>query len=39
LLPLKPAQPPIPVGAVWLKEDDSELVKKFIAAAMAAKQQ
>jgi DNA-binding transcriptional LysR family regulator len=37
LLPLKPALPPIPVGAVWLKENDSELVKKFISAATAAK--
>jgi hypothetical protein len=25
--------PPIPVGAVSLKENESELVKKFIAAA------
>jgi DNA-binding transcriptional LysR family regulator len=33
LLPLKPALPPIPVGAVWLKENGSELMKKFIAAA------
>jgi len=33
LIPLKPAQPPIPVGAVWLKENDSELVQKFITAA------
>ncbi len=33
LLPLKPALPPIPVGAVWLKGNESELVKKFIAAA------
>jgi DNA-binding transcriptional LysR family regulator len=33
LLPLKPALPPIFVGAVWLKENDSELVKTFIAAA------
>jgi DNA-binding transcriptional LysR family regulator len=33
LLPLKPALPPIPVGAVWLKENESELVRKFIAAA------
>jgi DNA-binding transcriptional LysR family regulator len=31
LLPLKPALPPLPVGAVWLKANDSELVKKFIA--------
>ena len=37
LLPLKPTQPPIPVGAVWLKADDSELVKKFIAAATVKK--
>jgi DNA-binding transcriptional LysR family regulator len=33
LIPLKPALPPIPVGAVSLKENESELVKKFIAAA------
>lgn len=33
LLPLKPALPPIPVAAVWLKENDSELVKRFIAGA------
>lgn len=33
LIPLKPALPPIPVGAVWLKENDSELVQKFITAA------
>ena len=39
LLPLKPALPPIPVGAVWLKENDSELVKTFIAAASAKKRQ
>jgi DNA-binding transcriptional LysR family regulator len=32
LIPLKPALPPIPVGALWLKENESELVKKFIAA-------
>ena len=37
LISLKPALPPIPVGAVWLKENDSELVKKFIAAASRAK--
>ncbi len=30
LIPLKPALPPIPVGAVWLKENDSELVEQFI---------
>jgi DNA-binding transcriptional LysR family regulator len=34
LIPLKPALPPIPVGAVWLKENEPELVKKFIAAAV-----
>ena len=33
LLPLRPALPPIPVGAVWLKESETELVKHFIAAA------
>ena len=33
LLPLKPALPPIRVGAVWLKENESDLVKRFIAAA------
>ena len=33
LIPLKPVLPPIPVGAVSLKENESELVKKFIAAA------
>jgi DNA-binding transcriptional LysR family regulator len=33
LIPLKPALPPIPVGAVWLKDNQSEMVKKFIAAA------
>jgi len=35
LLPLEPALPPIPVGAVWLKENKSELLKKFVAAAGA----
>jgi LysR family transcriptional regulator, benzoate and cis,cis-muconate-responsive activator of ben and cat genes len=33
LLPLRPAQPPIPVGAIWRKESETELVKDFIAAA------
>ena len=33
LLPLRPALPPIPVGAVWRKESETELVKNFIAAA------
>lgn len=33
LLPLKPALPPIPVGAVWRKESETELVKNFVAAA------
>ncbi len=37
LIPLKPALPPIRVGAVSLKENESELVKKFIAAAALAK--
>ncbi|MDR3457270.1 MAG: LysR substrate-binding domain-containing protein [Verrucomicrobiae bacterium] len=37
LLPLKPALPPILVGAVWLKENESELVKRFIAAASPVK--
>jgi DNA-binding transcriptional LysR family regulator len=37
LIPLKPALPPILVGAVSLKENESELVKKFIAAASPAK--
>lgn|ERR1700722_5622854 len=32
LIPLKPALPPIPVGAVWLKDNQSQLVEKFIAA-------
>jgi len=33
LIPLKPALPPISVGAVWRKESETELVKNFIAAA------
>jgi DNA-binding transcriptional LysR family regulator len=33
LLPLKPALPPILAGAVWLKENESELVRRFVAAA------
>jgi DNA-binding transcriptional LysR family regulator len=33
LIPLRPALPPIPVGALWLKENNSALVKKFVAAA------
>ncbi len=37
LIPLKPALPPIRVGAVTLKENESELVKKFIASATLAK--
>ncbi len=36
LIPLKPVLPPIPVGALWLKANDSELVKKFVAAAKTA---
>ncbi|MGA2029662.1 MAG: LysR substrate-binding domain-containing protein [Verrucomicrobiota bacterium] len=35
LIPLKPALPPIPVGALWRKEFETELVKKFITAASA----
>ena len=35
LIPLKPALPPIVVGAVWRKECETELVKNFIAAAKA----
>jgi LysR family transcriptional regulator, benzoate and cis,cis-muconate-responsive activator of ben and cat genes len=35
LIPLKPALPPIPVGALWRKESETELVKNFIAAARA----
>jgi LysR family transcriptional regulator, benzoate and cis,cis-muconate-responsive activator of ben and cat genes len=35
LLPLKPALPPIPVGAVWRKESETKLVKQFVAAARA----
>jgi DNA-binding transcriptional LysR family regulator len=35
LISLKPALPPIPVGALWRKEFETELVKKFIAAARA----
>ena len=33
LIPLRPVLPPIPVGAVWCKESETELVKNFIAAA------
>jgi DNA-binding transcriptional LysR family regulator len=35
LIPLKPALPPILVGAVWCKENESVMVKKFIASASA----
>ena len=35
LLPLKPALPPIPVGAVWRKASETELLTSFIAAAKA----
>jgi DNA-binding transcriptional LysR family regulator len=34
LIPLKPALPPIPVGALWCKDNESAMVKKFIAAAV-----
>jgi len=37
LIPLKPGLPPIPVGALWRKDHESELVRKFIAAALPAK--
>lgn len=37
LLPLKPALPPIPVAAVWLKENETEVVKRFIGATGAGK--
>ena len=30
LLPLRPALPPIPVGAVWRMEPGNELAEKFI---------
>jgi LysR family transcriptional regulator, benzoate and cis,cis-muconate-responsive activator of ben and cat genes len=33
LLPLRPALPPILVSAVWCKNSETELVKKFVAAA------
>ena len=36
LIPLKPALPPIPVGALWLKKNETANVKNFIAAADAA---
>lgn len=35
LIPLDPAPPPIPVGAVWRDEAESGLAKHFIAAARA----
>jgi DNA-binding transcriptional LysR family regulator len=34
LLSLKPALPPIPVGALWRRDAKGELVKKFVTAAM-----
>ena len=37
LLALTPAPPPIPVGAAWRKEAETDLVKNFIAAASAKK--
>jgi DNA-binding transcriptional LysR family regulator len=33
LIPLTPAPPPIPVGAVWRKEPETQLVKQFITSA------
>jgi DNA-binding transcriptional LysR family regulator len=38
LLSLKPALPPISVGAVWRKESETDLIKEFIAAAGAEKE-
>ena len=35
LIPLAPAGPPILVGALWKKADESELVRKFVALAKA----
>jgi len=35
LLPLRPALPPIPVGAVWRAESGNELAEKFVAGARA----
>ena len=35
LLPLRPALPPIPVGAVWRGETKNELAEKFVACARA----
>ena len=37
LLPLKSALPAILVGSLWLRENDSELVKKFVAPAGAVR--
>jgi DNA-binding transcriptional LysR family regulator len=35
IIPLNPAGEPVPVGAVWRKEAETDLVKNFIAAASA----
>ena len=35
LLSLRPALPPIPVGAVWRAESGNELAEKFVAGARA----
>jgi DNA-binding transcriptional LysR family regulator len=35
LLPLRPALPPIPAGAVWRAESGNELAEKFVAGARA----
>jgi DNA-binding transcriptional LysR family regulator len=35
LIPLNPAAPPVPVGALWLKDNESDLAKKFISLAQA----
>ena len=33
LIPLRDGLPPIPVGALWRKDNQTEMVKQFIAAA------
>ena len=37
LLPLNPALPLIPVGAIWRKESETDLIKQFVAAAKPVK--
>lgn len=36
LIPISPALPPIPVGAIWRRGTEAERVEKFVAAARAA---